>query len=78
MVAVSHIDEGVFFLMPNVEPEQGCPADYNSDLDVSTADLLILISEFGCFAVCTTDLTGDGAVSVDDLMAFLIAFVTGC
>jgi choice-of-anchor B domain-containing protein len=78
VVAISHIDEGVFFVMPNVEPEAGCPADYNNDLAVSTADLLILISEFGCFSGCTTDLTDDGAVGVDDLMAFLIAFVTGC
>jgi choice-of-anchor B domain-containing protein len=78
VVAVTHIEEGVFFLMPNVEPELGCPADYNSDGEVSVADLLILISEFGCFSGCTTDLTGDGSVSVDDLMMFLIAFVTGC
>lgn len=76
VVAVSHIEEGIFFLEPNFG--NGCPADFNQDLAVSTADLLILISDYGCIQNCSADLDNDGAVSVNDLMIFLIAFVTGC
>lgn len=77
VIAVSHIEEGIFFLQPTLDIES-CPADYNQDFAVTTADLLMLISQYGCTVNCSTDLNGDDAVSVDDLMLFLIAFVTGC
>lgn len=78
VVAVSHIEEGLFILKPTIEPLAGCPGDFNMDGDVTVADLLILISEFGCNVDCETDMDSNGAVTVDDLMQFLIAFVTGC
>lgn len=79
VVAVSHIEEGIFFLEPTIGgANSGCPADFNGDLSVSVADLLILISDYGCTQNCSTDLDADDAVSVNDLMVFLIAFVSGC
>ena len=79
VVAVSHIDEGIFFVQPTIQsPEPGCPADFNADLLVSVADLLIMISEFSCTSNCETDLSGDGSVNVDDLLAFLVLFSSTC
>ena len=76
VVAVSSIEGGVFFVAPTLE--SGCPADFNNDLVVSVADLLMLIAEFSCTNSCSTDLSNDGAVNVDDLLMFLIAFGTLC
>ena len=76
VVAVSSIEGGIFFVQPSLE--SGCPADFNNDLVVSVADLLEMISEFGCTSACSTDLSNDGAVNVDDLLMFLIAFGTEC
>ncbi len=76
VVAVSSIEGGVFFVLPNIQ--SGCPADFNNDLVVSVADLLMLIAEFSCINYCATDLSTDGAVNVDDLLIFLIAFGTLC
>ncbi|MBM55377.1 MAG: regulator [Euryarchaeota archaeon] len=77
VIAVSHINEGVFFVMPNLD-SAGCPEDFNNDLIISVAGLLLLISEFACVADCNTDLNNDGSVNVDDLLIFLIAFGTQC
>jgi choice-of-anchor B domain-containing protein len=76
VVAVSSIEGGVFFVLPSLE--SGCPADFNNDLVVSVADLLMLIAEFSCTNSCSTDLSNDGAVNVDDLLMFLISFGTLC
>ena len=76
-VAVSHIEEGIFFLQPTIV-QQGCPPDFNGDLSVTTADLLILIAEYGCTDNCSTDLTSDDTVTVEDVLNFLTAFGTNC
>jgi len=78
VVAVSHIEEGLFLLLSTIEPVAGCTGDFNMDGDVTVADLLILISEFGCNSGCSTDMDDNDVVTVEDLMQFLIAFVTGC
>ena len=77
VVAVSHIEEGIFFLQPTIV-QQGCPPDFNGDLSVTTADLLILIAEYGCTDNCSTDLTSDDTVTVEDVLNFLTAFGTNC
>ena len=76
VVAVSSIEGGVFFVAPTLESV--CPGDFNNDLVISVADLLMLIAEFSCTNSCSTDLSNDGAVNVDDLLMFLIAFGTLC
>lgn len=53
-------------------------ADFNDTGTVSTADLLILVSEIGCTSGCTTDLSGDGTVGLQDLLVFLSQFGSVC
>jgi hypothetical protein len=52
--------------------------DFNEDEIRSTADLLILLSNFGCLYDCQTDLTWDDVVGVDDLLVFLSVFASQC
>ena len=60
-------------LLPNL-----CPEDVNGDGFVSVADVLQVLSEFGCSASCTNDVNGDGAVTVADVLAVLSAFGSNC
>lgn len=61
-----------------VELPAGCPGDFNNDLSVNVADLLILLSEFGCAGTCITDMNGDGSVNSGDLLSFLAVYGTDC
>ena len=45
---------------------------------MEVGDVLLVLAEFGCEADCTTDLTGDGFVAVDDVLILLSAFGTSC
>jgi ABC-type Fe3+-citrate transport system substrate-binding protein len=55
-----------------------CIGDYTGDGARSTADLLVLLSEFGCLSDCPSDITWDDVVGVDDLLAFLSVFASSC
>ena len=59
-------------------PLMGCPSDLNADLLVSIAELLLLLSEFGCIASCSTDINGDGQVAVSDVLELLSSFGEPC
>ena len=59
-------------------PEFGCSGDFNADGQVSVADMLVLLTDFGCPQSCASDLNGDGNVVVSDLLAFLELFGTPC
>ena len=59
-------------------PVIGCPSDLNADLTVSIADLLLLLSEFGCIEGCTADINGDGQVAVSDVLELLSSFGEPC
>ena len=52
--------------------------DLNSDSSVTVADLLLILSEFGCTSGCTTDINGDGLTTVSDLLELLSVFGTAC
>ncbi|WP_306639675.1 GC-type dockerin domain-anchored protein [Sanyastnella coralliicola] len=56
----------------------GCPEDFNGDGVVAAADLLELLSQFGCMGSCSADLNGDGQVAAADLLQFLSAFGSSC
>ncbi|MCH2199189.1 MAG: hypothetical protein MK081_10440 [Flavobacteriales bacterium] len=56
----------------------GCPEDFNGDGVVAAADLLELLSQFGCVGSCSADLNGDGQVAAADLLQFLSAFGSNC
>ncbi len=60
------------------QPESHCFGDINGDGFIDTADLLLLLGDFGCLMNCSSDLTGDGFVNTDDLLAFLGVYGTSC
>lgn len=57
-----------------------CPGDVNFDQTVNTADLVVLLSNFGTGLQPNTggDLNFDGAVTTSDLVTFLAVFGTAC
>ena len=55
-----------------------CSEDLNSDGSVSVADLLLVLSEFGCSSSCANDINLDGYVTVEDLLLVLSVFGDIC
>jgi len=62
----------------NCESVVACFGDLNNDSSVTVADLLLILSEFGCLSGCTTDINNDGVTSVSDLLELLSVFGTTC
>ena len=60
------------------EEEILCPEDVNGDGAISVADVLALLSSFGCLESCQYDVDGDGAISVADVLLVLSAFGQSC
>ena len=55
-----------------------CPEDLNGDGQISVADILLLLSDFGCSSDCDADLNDDGATNVNDILQILAAFGQEC
>jgi hypothetical protein len=55
-----------------------CTGDVNGDGNITVADVLLVLSEFGCMSGCTADVDGDGYVNVSDLLLLLSMFGTVC
>ena len=55
-----------------------CTGDVNSDGVVTVADVLLVLSEFGCMSECSSDVDGDGYVNVADILLLLSAFGSDC
>ena len=55
-----------------------CPADVNSDGQITVADVLLILSDFGCMMDCQGDVNGDDSVNVADVLASLAAFGQPC
>ncbi|HIO16385.1 MAG TPA: choice-of-anchor B family protein [Flavobacteriales bacterium] len=55
-----------------------CPADLNGDGVITVADILLVLSEFGCSTACTADVNGDGSVTVADVLVILSLFGNPC
>jgi len=51
-----------------------CPADFDFDGDVDTADLLILLAQWGTDGSNGGDVNGDGEVDTEDLLELLAAW----
>ena len=47
------------------------PADINGDGVVNTADLLLLLADWGCIGDCAGDVDGDGDTDTNDLLLLL-------
>jgi hypothetical protein len=62
-----------------VLPQDCCLGDLNCDGTISVADMLILISQFGCLgSQCYADLDNDDVVGVTDLQLFNTLYGTDC
>ena len=55
-----------------------CPEDLNEDGQITVADILELLADFGCTSDCDADLNGDGATNVNDILQILAAFGEDC
>ena len=55
-----------------------CLEDLNGNGAIDVADVLLVLSEFGCDVDCTADVTGDGFVTVDDVLTVLSLFGEDC
>jgi len=56
-----------------------CAADLNGDNQISVADLLVFLGDFGCLEVpCVGDTDQDGLTNVSDLLVLLAAFGEPC
>jgi len=48
-----------------------CLGDFNNDLTITSADLLIFLTEFSCTLNCEYDLDGDDATGISDMLIIL-------
>ena len=55
-----------------------CTGDINGDGVITVADVLLVLSEFGCLSGCTADVDGDAYVNVADILLLLASFGTAC
>jgi hypothetical protein len=69
--------EGLFVLDFTLD-NTGCLGDFNNDLTINAADLLLFLTEFGCISDCIYDLDGDEQVNSSDLLIFLTGFGADC
>ena len=73
--------EGTVSAASFIEFEYGplvCVGDFNNDMTVGVDDLLIMLAVIGLSNELSTDLNGNGATDVDDLLTFLQAFGVDC
>ena len=66
------VDDGSCVFAP------ACPEDLNNDGQITVADVLELLADFGCTSDCSADLNGDGATNVNDILQLLAAFGNDC
>ena len=66
------VDDGSCEIAP------ACPEDLNQDGQVTVADILQLLADFGCTSNCEADLNEDGATNVNDILQILAAFGSVC
>ena len=55
-----------------------CPTDLNGDGNITVADVLAILSEFGCSLNCSFDVDGDNAITVSDVLIILSTFGELC
>ena len=52
----------------NCDGTSQCIEDLNDNNTVEVGDVLLVLADFGCTANCSADITGDGFVTVDDVL----------
>ena len=50
----------------------------NGDGAITVADILLILSDFGCTTGCSADVDGDGSVTVSDVLVVLSLFGDPC
>ncbi len=50
----------------------------NGDGAITVADILLILSDFGCTTGCSADVDGDGSVTVSDVLVVLSLFGNPC
>ena len=55
-----------------------CQGDVNGDGAITVADILLILSDFGCTTGCSADVDGDGSVTVSDVLVVLSLFGNPC
>ena len=55
-----------------------CQGDVNGDGAITVADILLILSDFGCTTSCSADVDGDGSVTVSDVLVVLSLFGNPC
>lgn len=55
-----------------------CQGDVNGDGAITVADILLILSDFGCTTGCSADVDGDGSVTVSDVLVVLSLFGSPC
>jgi hypothetical protein len=50
----------------------------DNDGVVTVADMLLVLTDFGCVGNCPMDINGDGSTNVTDVLLVLSAFGTVC
>ena len=56
----------------------GCSEDVDNDGLVTVADILLVLTEYGCVTQCLNDINIDGVINVSDILMILAAFGTEC
>ena len=59
-------------------PPFPCTEDIDGDGVITTSDVILMLTEFGCSANCAFDLDGDGTVGVSDVLSVLSQFGEIC
>jgi hypothetical protein len=72
------IDNNCNGILEPEEEENVCPEDVTGDNLITVADVLAVLSEFGCVTTCNNDVDGDDAITVADILAILSAFGSDC
>jgi hypothetical protein len=55
-----------------------CFGDFNFDGQISTGDLLVMLSGYGCSSGCVADLNGDDNVTTADMLIMLSIYGNSC
>ena len=60
------------------DPVFYCLEDVVPNGIIDTSDILLMLSQYGCLSDCSTDMNGDGSVTISDLLVVLAVFGQPC
>jgi hypothetical protein len=60
------------------DPVFYCLEDVVPNGIIDTSDILLMLSQYGCLSDCSTDMNGDGSVTISDMLVVLAVFGQPC